>query len=120
MLLYRFRILTDPPNLICRIVDIDYNRSLHELVREAGVLNNMLARNCFDLVTIDTELNLDFNLSKSLSVREAVNSISIRGRQGMVRCSCTAACANNRCSCRKNGLLCNSKCHGGNDLCKNI
>ncbi len=79
-----YRGLTDPPNLICRIVDIDYNRSLHEHVCEAGVLNNMLARNCFDLVIVDTEFNLDFNLSKSLSVREAVDALSIGGGKGMV------------------------------------
>ena len=42
--------LTEAPNLICRIVDIDYVKIMHELATKAGVLNTMFARNCFDLV----------------------------------------------------------------------
>ena len=53
------------------------------------------------------------------SVREAVTLLSVSGGQGMLRCNCTYACANNHCSCRKNSLLCNSKCHGGNNNCTN-
>ena len=42
------RSVSSAPNLICRIVDIDYKYNLHELACEAGVLSIMFARNCFD------------------------------------------------------------------------
>ena len=41
---------SDPPNLVCRILDINFKTNLHELICEAGVLNTIFARNCFDLL----------------------------------------------------------------------
>ena len=92
---------------------------MHELPTEAGVFNTMFSRNCFDLVEAQVDLNIKINMSVSVSVREAVNILSMGGDQGMVKCNCTSACATNRCSCHKSGLLCNSRCHGGNGSCKN-
>ena len=104
-------------HLICRIIDIDYTKSLYELVCAVGVLETMYARNYFDLVK--TDLNMEFKLDQSVSVRQAVNEISIGGGQGMVKCNCTAACMTSRCGCKKLNLLCNSRCHGSNSQCKN-
>lgn len=64
--------LSDPPNIICRVVDIDYVHDLYELVYEAGVLNIMLARNTFEKLK-SSHLQLRLNLNKNLSVRQAVN-----------------------------------------------
>jgi hypothetical protein len=110
--------LTEAPNLICRIVDIDFDKSLYELACEAGVLNTLFARNSFDLVK-DCSLDIQIKLDKALSVRQAVNELSIGGGQGMVKCNCTGQCLTNRCSCKKSQLLCNSRCHGGNSSCRN-
>ncbi|RNA11423.1 hypothetical protein BpHYR1_033672, partial [Brachionus plicatilis] len=74
--------LTEAPNLICRIVDIDYDKSLHELASGAGVLNTLFARNCFELIK-DCVVDIQVKLDKSLSVREAVSQLSIGGGQGM-------------------------------------
>jgi hypothetical protein len=108
---------TDPPNIICRVVDIDYEHSLFELACEAGVLSILYARNAFDIVygDIDVKIRLDVKVG----VREAIKKISIGGGQGMLKSNCTATCMTNRCSCKKNNLLCNSHCHGGNSSCKN-
>lgn len=70
--------LSEAPNLICRIVDIDYSKSLYELACEAGVLNVLFARNGFDLVK-ECSVELDIKLDKQLSVREAVKELSIGG-----------------------------------------
>ena len=109
--------ITDSPSLLCRVVDIDYKHSLYELACEAGVLETLFARNCFDLAGSD--LNLNVRLDTKLSVRSAVSSISIGGGQGMVKCNCTSSCATNRCGCKRGNFLCNSRCHGGNSGCKN-
>ncbi|RNA35075.1 KRAB-A domain-containing 2-like [Brachionus plicatilis] len=110
--------LSEAPNLICRIVDIDYSKSLYELACEAGVLNVLFARYGFDLVK-ECSVELDIKLDKQLSVREAVKELSIGGGQGILKCNCTAGCLTNRCTCKKAGVLCNSRCHGGNSNCKN-
>ena len=107
---------SDPPNLICRVVDIDYTTMMHELACQAGVLKNMWARNSFDKMNGEI---IDIRTDVSATVREAVTNLSVGGGQGMLKCNCTGACANNRCSCRKNSLQCNSRCHGGNNNCKN-
>ncbi|CAF1064355.1 unnamed protein product, partial [Brachionus calyciflorus] len=76
-----------PPNLECRIVDIDFNTNLHELVCEAGVLNTLFARNCFDLMESSTILNFSFKLDTTVSVRQAVGLISLGVGQGMIKCN---------------------------------
>ena len=106
------------PNLICRIVDIDYSKNLFELVSEAGVLDILFARNSFE--KLDTpDLSVTFKLDKKISVRSAASEIDIAGGQGMVRCNCAGECATNRCSCFKSKLECNSRCHHNNSKCKN-
>ncbi|RNA38810.1 KRAB-A domain-containing 2-like [Brachionus plicatilis] len=110
--------LCEARNLICRIVDIDYDKSLYELACEAAVLDTMFARNSFDLVK-DCSVEVEVRLDKKLSVRQAVKEQSIGGGQGILKCNCTEGCLTNRCSCKKAGLLCNSRCHGANDSCKN-
>ena len=112
------RSLSSAPNLICRIVDIDYNHNVHELACEAGVLNVLFARNCFDKLD-STNLNVQVKMDKKVSVREAAGLVDIGGGQGMRKCNCTANCLKNSCTCKKNKLLCNSRCHHNNTSCKN-
>ncbi len=107
---------SDPPNLVCRVVDINYSTMMHELACQAGVLSNLFARNAFD--KLDGSVD-GIRTDVGTTVREAVTLLSVGGGQGMLKCNCTAACANNRCSCKKSNLLCNSRCHGGNNKCSN-
>ncbi len=101
---------SDPPNLACRVVDINYDTMMHELACQAGVLKDMFARNAFD--KLDGSVDGIWT-DVATNVREAVAVLSIGGGKGMLKCNCTATCANNRCSCKKKNLLCNSGCHGG-------
>ena len=54
-----------------------------------------------------------------LSVREAIKALSVGHGQGYVKCSCTGKCATNKCSCKKAGIACSSKCHGKQFECAN-
>ena len=47
-----------------------------------------------------------------LSLREAATVNSISGAQGYTRCQCKTKCKTNRCACRSESRICNSKCHG--------
>ena len=52
--------------------------------------------------------------------REAARVVSAVGGQGFnIVCHCQGTCDTNRCSCKKAGVLCNSKCHAGNVKCLN-
>jgi hypothetical protein len=109
--------LTDPPNIICRIIDIDWDRSLYELACGAGVLSTKFARNAFD--HHNSELSVPIRTDVALRVREAVRELSIGGGQGFIKCNCTRNCQSNVCKCKKNNVLCNSRCHAGNNICEN-
>lgn len=48
---------------------------------------------------------------QTISVRAANKKSSLVVGQGFVRCSCTTQCKTNRCTCKNNNVLCNSRCH---------
>ncbi|KAL3803498.1 hypothetical protein HJC23_014046 [Cyclotella cryptica] len=55
-----------------------------------------------------------------ITEREAARVVSAVGGQGFnVVCHCNGTCDSKRCSCKKAGVLCNSKCHAGNLKCLN-
>jgi hypothetical protein len=54
-----------------------------------------------------------------ISLRTASGLASIDGRaQGMLKCNCKKSCLSSSCTCRKNNLLCNSRCHSSSS-CNN-
>ena len=110
------RSVASAPNLICRIVDIDFTTNLNELACEAGVLDILFARNCFG--KLDSEvLNVKIKLDKKLSVRAAASDVDIC--DGLLKCNCLGECLNKRCQCLKSNLKCNSRCHHNNSKFKN-
>uniref|UniRef100_A0A914QH12 Uncharacterized protein n=1 Tax=Panagrolaimus davidi TaxID=227884 RepID=A0A914QH12_9BILA len=52
------------------------------------------------------------------SVRTAAAADSVVGGQGHVHCDCLMKCETKRCKCKKEGRLCNSRCHNQRD-CSN-
>ena len=75
----------------------------------------MFARNEFE--SVNSDLDLENKLDRSCGVREAVRLMFVGGGQGMLKCNCHGDFKSNRCSCKKNKLLCNSRCHGGSCNC---
>ena len=60
------RSVSSAPNIICRIIDIDYHHNLHELACQAGVLSVIFARNRFekpDSDHIGIEVRMDISVS---------------------------------------------------------
>ena len=50
--------------------------------------------------------------SKEISLRSVATAQSTGTGQGFAKCACTKKCETKKCFCKKNNLLCNSKCHG--------
>jgi hypothetical protein len=83
------------------------------------VFKTKYARNAFDRLNTP-DLNLRIRLDVKVgSEREAIKAMSIGGGQGLSKCNCNGKCNTKVCSCKKNGLFCNSRCHGGNNQCAN-
>ena len=46
-----------------------------------------------------------------ISVRKAVQLLSLYGGQGHIHCSCRSGCTTGKCKCKRKNILCNSRCH---------
>jgi hypothetical protein len=77
---------------------------------QSGILKQKYVRSQFQ-PTIGTHLRAIDVPSKEVSLREASGMVSLAHGQGFIRCHCKGDCSSMRCSCRKEGRLCNSKCH---------
>ena len=77
---------------------------------QSGLLKQKYVRSQFQ-PTIGNHLRAIDVPPKEVSLREACGMVSLAHGQGFIRCSCKGDCSSNRCSCRREGRLCNSKCH---------
>ena len=84
----------------------------------SGVLKQSYVRSQF-IPTSASLVGITDVPTKSVSLREVAKSQSLTHGQGFVKCSCDTGCKNNKCSCRGNGKLCNSKCHKSHATCTN-
>lgn len=80
-----------------------------------GVLKHMFTRSefnpCIEKFILLENLS-DSIKNKEISPREVAAVNCILGAQGYKRCHCKGGCKNNKCACRANKKICNSKCHG--------
>lgn len=107
--------LTDAPYLLCQVIKI--KDTCYKLACEAGVLSNYFHRNAFQLGS-NNVIYPEMNMTQKISVREAVAKLSLGTGQGVIRCDCKGACQRN-CTCKKNSLLCKSRCHQKSSNCAN-
>ena len=107
--------MTDAPHILCKVIKIKDN--VYQLACEVGILNGYFARNAFQLGSS----NIDYpeaDMTAKCSVREAVTKLSLGTGQGVVRCDCTQTCQR-KCKCKKEGLVCKSRCHQKSKACTN-
>ena len=97
-------------NILMAILEIDDN-GFYKLGNYSGTIEEKFSRNQFFPTNA-----LTFDLTKiskeKKSLRQLATLQSKFGGQGYQRCNCKGGCSNNRCKCKSNGFLCNSKCHG--------
>ena len=94
---------------ICGVVTKVNGDGCYTIGTEQGILKQAYTRNQF-MPTKSAFMSTDQVREKLVSLREAARGASVGGGQGYERCNCKTGCSI-RCSCRKNGRLCNSKCH---------
>ena len=93
-----------------------YEKILNSFI---GMLPQHFPRTSF-VPTGTNNLSISDIPSCSTTVRSASRAVSVHGGQGFKSCGCMKGCGNS-CGCRKNGRVCNSKCHNGlKSMCQNI
>ena len=103
---------SDDSNLPDIIVTVKNKK--YSVATAAGLLKNWLSRNQVQEVPTNNLKLDDIDLQKKLSIREAVAHHSLFNGQGYKKCNCSTSktqCRTNRCTCFKNNLQCNSRCH---------
>ena len=93
------------------VLEVDPDRGV-KLGTETGVFKNLFQRSMFEVLSNNDFLSIEqVPLDKLIGIREAATAASVGHGQGMVKCSCKKACDTNRCKCKRQNLLCNSRCH---------
>lgn len=96
----------DSQNIIGKVVDKKNN--VYQIGTRFGIINTWLSRNV--LQATEAEF-LDEVPSTIITLRETAKRHSQFGGQGYQKCFCKTSCKTNRCACRKNNVLCSSRCH---------
>ena len=103
-----------PRNVIGVITECDDQRGLYRIGTQYGTVNTMFTRSQFDICH-ESFINAKDVPSGSISLRECYGKDAISGSQWYKRCGCKTGCnegrKGSRCKCRREGNLCNSKCH---------
>lgn len=107
----------DPRNVMAVVMSI--NDGFYRLGTKHGVLNRLYVRNEMELCAQQFFTVDEVPETSQISLREAVGAASVSGRsQGFLKCNCTKSkCQTNGCKCKREGVLCNSRCHNSDTCC---
>ena len=100
----------DSRNLLGKIIEVN-DKGNAVIGTQHGRLNDMFGANEMSICKQDSILQEERNWETSISIREAASQQSLSGGQGFFKCSCKSKFSSNRCKCKKNGVLCNNRCH---------
>ncbi|XP_035224538.1 uncharacterized protein LOC118197149 [Stegodyphus dumicola] len=105
----------DPRSVLAVVMNIEGD--FYKLETEHGVLKQY-SRSGFSILQ-EKLLTLASVGIQEKSLRTVASSQSLTGSQGYTRCSCTTKRSTNRCRCKNNKRLCNSKYHNKSSSCCN-
>lgn len=84
---------------------------LYRLGTQGGVISQLYRRSQFSTCPVDLLDAKTVPRENKISLCSAATAQSVAHGQGF-RCFCKQKCRTNKCACKKEGVLCNSKCHG--------
>uniref|UniRef100_A0A914CSJ4 Integrase catalytic domain-containing protein n=1 Tax=Acrobeloides nanus TaxID=290746 RepID=A0A914CSJ4_9BILA len=85
----------------------------YKIGTKSGILPQLFTRNQFEPCE-NSFFSAGEVPQQETSFRSAVGGDSLFGKQGHKHCMCTTGCKKNSCSCRRQNMLCNSRCHYSN------
>lgn len=115
----------DNPNATVVVVD-KTDKDNYKVACKAGVYKELVSRAYLNPVPNATaalvgleDVLLKWKSMPTIGIRAVAASSSAAGGQGMAHCNCKGNCKGGKCSCLLAGMKCNSRCHKGNNKCKN-
>lgn len=99
----------DLANVLAYVLKVT-DEGFYQLGTRNGILKQLFARSQFT-VCEEELLTKDDLPTNEASLRTIATAQSVGDGQGMQKCSCRSKCETNKCSCKKNKFLCNSRCH---------
>ena len=102
------RARSDSRNIIAIILAVINDN--YQLGTKEGRLAQLYTRNQF-VICKEKFISKEDVPDIEISLRTCARNTSISGGQGYTRCTCKGRCNTNKCSCKRNAKLCNSKCH---------
>ena len=101
----------DLRNILGVVTHVNHDNKTYKIGTQFGRINSSYARNQFTTCK-EKLMQLENVPDMEISLCEYASKLSLSGGQRYKRCSCKTQCSSNRCTCRKSGKICNSKCHG--------
>lgn len=100
----------DARNILAIVTEVT-DDGFYRLGTKGGILKQLYSRSQFSTCKAELLNIQNIPLDTEISLRSAATQSSIGTGQGFVKCSCSNKCINKKCSCKRRGLLCQSKCH---------
>uniref|UniRef100_A0AC35EZY3 Integrase catalytic domain-containing protein n=1 Tax=Panagrolaimus sp. PS1159 TaxID=55785 RepID=A0AC35EZY3_9BILA len=105
----------DPRNVLGIVTG--KRNDLFEIGTKQGKFKRLFARSQIEPLKEPFMTSDDVPDAEISSVRTAAAAASVVGGQGHFHCDCKTACKTNRCKCKKESRLCNSRCHNSLSCC---
>ena len=107
-------------HILAYILKVNKENGSYQLATKHGILDGWQSRNMFEICKQKLISFESLDLSVTHSLRKLNELHSLCGGQWFQRCNCSGKCERN-CSCKKNLVFCNSKCHKNknNTCCTN-
>lgn len=86
------------------------DEGLYKIFTKSGTLSALYSCNQFKVCN-ESSFNDNDVPHEEISLRGVNGHQSAFGGQGFTKCNCKNKCDSNRCKCKKDNILCNSKCH---------
>lgn len=83
----------------------------YRLGTKQGVISKYYSRSEFSTCPANILTIEDVSQDKEVPLRSVATAHSTGHGQGFKKCYCKTKCQSNKCACRRNNVLCNSKCH---------
>jgi hypothetical protein len=113
----------DPPTILTVVVEVT-QKGLYRVANSKGVITPCLYR--ADLMVVEETSPENHGLEgflaswhqmPKITIPKAVRLVSKFGGQGFTKCSCKGSCDSGRCTCKKKGIMCGSRCHNALQCC---
>lgn len=89
--------------------------TFYKIGTKSGHLPQLFARNQLE-PTSETFIEMSDVPDHAVnSVRSVATEASVSGGQGHIHCNCKSTCQDKRCKCRREGRICNSRCHNSSN-----